>query len=515
MDTLVSRRVVTGTVLVLTLLALAVRLHGLDPRDGELSTDEARLTLAAQGVLHTGLPILPSGRLYTRGLVTMYATAPSLAIFGPHDWSARLPSIVMGALLVPVVFLLGRAIGGTVPGFAAAAFIVVCEPLVDWSRHAWPPSAFVLLFILTTYACYRGFVWAEPRWQVWAALGFLATVLAYEFALILPLGLGLYLAVRALRRDLAWWRGRETLATLGIAVVALGVFAAMGLALRAGTMAGADAEFRHYYALDLSPNGLGFYQRQVWGETLPLLILVVAGLVWRRTIERTVPPGLGLLLSMLLVAMLVPTVVIQDKQEVQYGLAALPLIGLLGAWGVAALAQGRHAGPGPVNALIAVGIAVLAFGMVLREDVSSIFRTEQPSTEPTWIDYLKGRGWQPGDLVLAEAPLVTQLYLGRSDFYIHPEGYERYAAWDGSVARSIYTPSVLLHQAGDFERLVAGPNAGRTLWVIGRDERLPRLTRQMDPALWQSLQAASGTTRPRRDWWVMRVELPLKPAASP
>jgi hypothetical protein len=35
-----------------------------------------------------------------------------------------------------------------------------------------------------------------------------------------------------------------------------------------------------------------------------------------------------------------------------------------------------------------------------------------------------------------------------------------------------------------------------------------RLTRQMDPALWQWLQHASGVTRPTRDYWIMRVELP-------
>src|SRR5688500_11060043 len=80
-------------VLLLAVLALAVRFNGLDWRDGDLSTDEARVVLAANGVLATGLPILPSDRLYTRGLVTIYATAPILALFGVHDWSARLPGI--------------------------------------------------------------------------------------------------------------------------------------------------------------------------------------------------------------------------------------------------------------------------------------------------------------------------------------------------------------------------------------------------------------------------------------
>ena len=156
-------------------------------------------------------------------------------------------------------------------------------------------------------------------------------------------------------------------------------------------------------------------------------------------------------------------------------------------------------------------IAVLAFGLVLWGDAASALRPRVQSRAPTWLDDLRAKGWRaddPSALVLAEAPLVTQLYLGRADFYVHPEGFERYAYPDGPVARSLYTPAVLLKEAGDFERLVAGPYAGRTLWVIGQDDRLPRLTRQMDAALWQRLQSASGVTRPTRDYWIMRLELP-------
>ena len=135
-----------------------------------------------------------------------------------------------------------------------------------WSRQAWPPATFLLLFTLTAYAGYRGFGRDEARWQVLAGLGFLLTLLAYELAMILPAGLGLYLVGRAARRDLGWWRGRSTLAALALAVLAVGLLAAFGLALRAGTLAGADSEFRHYFTPALRLSGLGYYWRQVWGD---------------------------------------------------------------------------------------------------------------------------------------------------------------------------------------------------------------------------------------------------------
>ena len=142
---------------------------------------------------------------------------------------------------------------------------------------------------------------------------------------------------------------------------------------------------------------------------------------------------------------------------------------------------------------------------------ASAIRQRTLSRAPTWLDDLRAAGFRsddPNTVVFAEAPLVTQLYLGRADFYVQPDGYERYAYQDGSVARSLYTQAVLLKQAGDFERLVAGPNRGKTLWVIGQDDRLPRLTRQLEPAVWERLTRESGVSRPTRDYWIMRVELP-------
>ena len=77
--------------------------------------------MAARGVLETGVPRLPSGWVYTRGLLATYLTAPSLALLGATDFAARLPAVLAGTALIPVGYLLGREVAGRLGGLFVAA----------------------------------------------------------------------------------------------------------------------------------------------------------------------------------------------------------------------------------------------------------------------------------------------------------------------------------------------------------------------------------------------------------
>jgi hypothetical protein len=80
-----ARIVTAGLVLALTGSALWLRLYGLQGWDGTLTVDEARLAMAARGVVETGLPRLPSGWIYTRGLLATYLT-----VLFARAWRQRL-----------------------------------------------------------------------------------------------------------------------------------------------------------------------------------------------------------------------------------------------------------------------------------------------------------------------------------------------------------------------------------------------------------------------------------------
>jgi 4-amino-4-deoxy-L-arabinose transferase-like glycosyltransferase len=499
-------------VLGLTLLALGVRVIGLEAPDGQMDTDETRLALATDGVLQTGLPAMPSGRIYTRGLLNSYLMAPSFALLGRSDFSARLPSALAGALLVPLMFLLGRALGGNLAGLAAASFVVVSQELVGWSRSAWMPSIFLLLFMLSVYGTYRGFVLRDGRWQVAGAAFFFLALLSYEFGVLLLGGLAVFLGSRVLRRDWGWYQGRATLLALTTYLVGLLLFGALILGLRAGTLAGPLGEIEKFVEVTPSLEGLEFYYQNLLSRYTILIVVAAFALP---LLARAQSGGTVYLVSLLAAVVLVPSLLLQGKLSERYSLAALPLVALLAAGGIAELLKplsGRSGSWRGLGALLSLVALLLAFGTALAGDVDLVSRlVRQPPARETWLQALEQQGVGPDDLVLSDAPTVVYFYLGRADYFLYSDDYERYTYRTAGGLRSIYTDSLLVRTRRDFERLVERKQLGRTLWVIGREHQLTRWSGLSDRRLLPSLvDSADQVVKTPDGWMFIKVPLPRR-----
>lgn len=506
---------VLAVVLGLTLLAGVVRLQGLAAPDGRMDTDEARLALAAEGVLRTGLPVLPSGRIYTRGLLNAYAIGSSFALLGPSDFAARVPSVVAGALLVPVMFLLGRILAGTTAGLGVAAFTALADPLVQSSRSAWVSSIFLVLLILATYCCYRGFVHRRGPWQV-AGTGLAClTLLSYEFAVLLLGGLGLFLGFQVARRDYSWYRGRTTCTALLLALGGVVLFGALTVMLRATTLAGPMGEASEFFTPRLDLAGTAYYLEHLFSG---YYVLVGLALVSLPVVARARPRGTTYLVTLLALMFFVPSFLIQVKLQPRYALPSLPLLAVLAAAGVVYSTRAvlGMASSRLLHAVTLLGVLVL-FALALTSDVALLARRSgREAPGRTWLQTLQGQGLRPTDLVATEAPTIARFYVGRDDFWIRPDDYERYAYRSGNLVRFIYTGSLLLSQQGDFERFVERPHEGRTVWIIGRRNRLLGMTQNMEPGLVPSLLSSADQIIETRDGWLLlKVVLQRRDSASP
>ena len=514
----IARAAIPGVVLALTLLAGIVRLHGLAAPDGRLSDDESRLALAADGVLQTGTPTMLSGRVYTRGTLNSYLIAASFTLLGRSDFAARLPSALAGALLVPVVFLLGRALGGTAGGLAAACFVALANPLVDWSRQAWLPAIFLLLFTAAAYGCYRGFVEGRGRWQVAGAVLFGLALLSYEFAVLLPGALALYLVSQAAARRRGWYRGRTTLLALGLFAAGLVLFVLLALSLRAGTEAGPLGEVRRFVAPGLSLEPAAFYLDEL---LVGYLVLIGAAVVGLAPLARARPGGtlyLGLLTALTL---LVPVFVLQSApSKDKYMLAALPLLAVLAAGGTARLvdrAVDRLGLTAPWRVALPTLALVAVFGVALRNDLETQKRRlERPTPGRTWVQSFREQAIEPTDLIVTVETEVVQFYAGREHFVLRGGGdFLRYVYRAPDMMRSIYTNAPLLRDDGDFERYVERPNRGRKVWLLGPRDRLSYVMGRIDPNLWPSLIRSADRDVDLGDGWALiGVNLPRRTRIS-
>jgi mannosyltransferase len=122
-------------------IALSMRLYRLDvqPLWLDEGTTWAQVTGSKIGTLLIDL-FRPSQAYPLFHLLLKFATR----LLGDSEWALRLPSALAGALAVPAIFALGRALRGSVLGLSAACLLLV-SPFGIW--HAQDAKAYSLTLL--------------------------------------------------------------------------------------------------------------------------------------------------------------------------------------------------------------------------------------------------------------------------------------------------------------------------------------------------------------------------------
>lgn len=464
-------------ILMITVAAFILRLNGIQRAEGTLREDEARLVLAADGVRETGVPAMPSGKLYFRGVVSAYLTAASRAILGPTDFAARLPNVLFGALLVPILFMFGRAVAGPAAGLALAIFGAIQPELIEWSGNAWMTSLFIVMFVAAAWPLYEGYELDRPRMQLAGAVIAVVAMLSHELGALLAGAVAMTIAVRWWSGDTRWYAGRTSLAALAILAAGIVLFVVLGLQLRAATLSGSAGEFRFYFGPSLSSDRF-LVDLARWRDQYPLLLAAAAvgTVLWIASRFRR---GVFLFSTFWVVAFVV-WVVIAKKSE-RYGLVLLPLLGLVAAWTIAELANRRWSGPGTsqrsASPLLA-GALIVAFGWSFYLDARLLQIARPVSSGPTWLERFRTLGASPNDLIMSDDPEIPAAYLGPVHYWERGDNFERYSYEDGGRIRHLYTGAVRVGTEADFRQLLTSLG-DRTLWYIGRAEEASEFSAQI------------------------------------
>ncbi len=178
----------------LTALAAVLRAIGLN---GGLWFDEIMTLLeSVRSPLYQILTVFPGNNQHPLYSVLAHF---SIQAFGEHAWSLRLPSLVLGAATVPVLYLFAREFVGRTEALLGSLLLTVAYHHVWFSQNARGYAALAFFTVLSSWLLLRGlrrgragdFVWygLAAALGVYTHLTMVFLVASHALMCVVPLGL--------------------------------------------------------------------------------------------------------------------------------------------------------------------------------------------------------------------------------------------------------------------------------------------------------------------------------------
>ncbi|MFN7952745.1 MAG: GDSL-type esterase/lipase family protein [bacterium] len=263
-----------AAIALLTLVAAWMRLRQLGALS--LSGDEGFTFLAVRGVLHDGIPRLPSGAVYWKSLLYTYLASGAVSVVGldsAHlEAALRLPAALASTALVPTLWWAARRMFTPAAGVAAAVVIALHVWQVEMSRYARYYPLLELTLVAFVERCHAVHVRRAAGARFGLVLCFLASLATHTIALTFLL---LYVPIlvferRRVARDRALWLELGSLALVAIGWLAFESRWEVGFVRRPDGGA--------FGAVAALTNGLGRWSSQFF-RWLPVLVPRMAGVV--------------------------------------------------------------------------------------------------------------------------------------------------------------------------------------------------------------------------------------------
>jgi 4-amino-4-deoxy-L-arabinose transferase-like glycosyltransferase len=438
--------------------------------------DEYSSILTGLSILRTGgIPELPSGVLYPNGSLFSYLEAAFIGSFGLSDAVARLPSLLVSVITLPVLYVTARHMLNRRVALLSVALLAMHPEAVVWGGRARMYALLQLLVLLTLYFFYRSVLETAPdrdarpvpAW-LWVIFFVAATFAQDEAILLLPILWLVALIVRGPR-----WFLRPTVLLLQILVP----LAAAGIRslLHAIRVPGEVYTLTHDAFLRFPPvlghgiKKLAPFFVDPWAWPVSLLFLAALAFLIREFLlaraghraPRIAAPSF-LAYVVLAVTAAIVLAVNEPWQDDRYLFMVLPAFLMTASWGldrIVELLSRRWSSLRSAWATIALVIVVA--GLVLPAGLSALRRFEP--------DYSAAYRWiapqlRDEDLIATMRPAPAAAYLGRADFLVAEDKHQEFIMrlngewidrWTG--ARVLESPDAFREEALE---------SGRRIWFV-------------------------------------------------
>jgi hypothetical protein len=174
----------------LTIIAVAAILRFADlPTRGTFDADQGHDMLVLHDLVARGqIPLLgPPTSIgdFHHGVLYYFLLAPAAWLSGSDPIGVTAAIALAGVLAVPVVWWLGRSIGGPVAGLVAALLMAVSASAVDESTFIWNPNLIALTSGIALAAAWRAWSTGRAVWWIVAGAGAIATMHCHVLGTIL------------------------------------------------------------------------------------------------------------------------------------------------------------------------------------------------------------------------------------------------------------------------------------------------------------------------------------------
>jgi len=144
--------------LLLALVAIGFILRLSYARSANPYIDEYTTFWMAQRTIEYGVPFFPTGSLYGHGLLFTYLDALFISVFGFSELVARLPSVIIGVVSIPLLYWVGKKIVSPWAGVIAAALLALDPQAIIWGGRARNYTLLLFLLLLATHFFYQGVI---------------------------------------------------------------------------------------------------------------------------------------------------------------------------------------------------------------------------------------------------------------------------------------------------------------------------------------------------------------------
>jgi 4-amino-4-deoxy-L-arabinose transferase-like glycosyltransferase len=456
------------------LLALAFWLRWQYVQTISLYVDEFTTLWAAQRTQEVGAPLMPSGVLYTRGLLATYVTAFVGRVAGLDYTTGRLPSVLFGLATIAVVWAVGRREWNARVGWLAALGLALLPEAIIWSGRARFYAQLQFFALLTIWAAFWA-VQAESasgnksrvslrnaafiRHLIFAVCFILALFSQEETILLYP----------PLVLSMALWRGWRYLLHREVwpaQVIMLG-----GMAVRYAIEVLGQPGFFETIQAERPYVGLVFDVAATWPAYASLLIApdrllwTLAGVLalmvalvalargsWRPiNLERFHQATLFFALQFVFVLLFILTLVGGQWRETRYLFLVQPVWLLGGAAGLVWLID-RLLAREPARWVATAGLSVLVIWLGWQPATAVLER--QVEGYDRAFAYVAAQR-QPGDVVMTPQPPACAFVLGAPcDYYAVQRAYEEFVIAKDGVLVDRWSGATLLNDAGQLAEVI-------------------------------------------------------------